>query len=111
MAQTSESFPDYLDTLRKLYRDVVSVAKDRATAEIKVTTVAFEVRLTPSLTIILMQDPNPDLPNPNSKVKGLAGSVELFPAGAQPTHSLCLALVDPLRKHVTLLHMAHAPIW
>mmetsp|Transcript_21458 Transcript_21458/g.65548 ORF Transcript_21458/g.65548 Transcript_21458/m.65548 type:complete len:87 (+) Transcript_21458:824-1084(+) len=86
MAQTSESFPDYLDTLRKLYRDVVSVAKDRATAEIKVTTVAFEV-------------------------KGLAGSVELFPAGAQPTHSLCLALVDPLRKHVTLLHMAHAPIW
>eukprot|EP00968_Pinguiococcus_pyrenoidosus_P016761 scaffold1637_cov253-Pinguiococcus_pyrenoidosus.AAC.1 len=72
MNQTSDSFDDYLDTLKHLYRDLIGVAKDRDTDEIKVTSLAFDV----------------------TDVKG---GFELFPDKAQREHSAFLVFVEPLQ--------------
>lgn len=84
MCQNDEAVAEYLDCTKTLYKDLVAVAKDPETKEIK------------SLSIVY-------------RVKTIKGGVNIKPL--DHPQSFFYVLVDPQNWHVTLLHNTWTPCW
>ena len=83
--QYDDNCKEYLDVLKGIYKDLITVAKDPETGEIKVHSQVFLIE----------------------KIDGLDG---LFPVAYHPQNWF-FVIVDPIHWHVTLLYHKWVSFW
>ena len=85
ICQYEENIKEYMDVIKNLYKDLVTVAKDQDTGEIKVFSQVF-------------------------LVEAIEGLDDLFPEREHPQNWF-FVIVDPIHWHVTLLYHKWSPFW
>lgn len=85
MCQYDDNILEYLDITKRLYKDLITVAKDQDTGEIKVHSYVFQV-------------------------KHIEGSSGLFPAAGHP-QNFFYVIIDPLHWHCTLFYHKWTNFW
>jgi len=84
MCQHEDSIEPYLDTVKLLYKDLVSVAKNKGSNKIEVVSWAYQIL-------------------------DLDAQVRLFPR-TSPSN-FCYVIVDPIKRHITYWYFACLPYW
>ena len=87
LCQWDDSWSDYLEAARATYKDLLSVRKNPHSGQVEVVSYVYRIH----------------------GIRTEDGSNPLFPSGA--VHNACFAIVDPLRRHVTVLYLPFIPFW
>lgn len=85
LCQPEISIEKYLNITKAVYKELVTVFKDSNTKEVKVSGKAY-------------------------LVQGIEG-IELFPANPTSSWNVCILLIDPLKKTVTMLKNTYKKYW
>ncbi|KAG2500928.1 hypothetical protein HYH03_000755 [Edaphochlamys debaryana] len=85
--QFEDKVEPYVETSKRLYKELVTAQKDPATGRIQVASAAYKV----------------------NALMGETGPLELFPTRSR--QNFCYAAVDPLRRLVRIVYHAYIPFW
>jgi len=87
MCQYEDDIRPYLETVKGLYKDLVSVQKNPSTKALEVTSFVYQLE----------------------EAEGEFGS--LFPDCASRQHSFCYLVVEPTKRHVTIWYLSHMTLF